>query len=180
MGTESEERAVVSAGDAQGQGSVYNSEGRLIALNGEGVLRSGEGWDVNVLSPWRKLLPHILFEGFNGRATSVLYITTHRVVLIREIDVWRELKGEFTALGTPNAAAKQWLLSELKSRGVRQYCIIDCSKLRVVAWRKYVRPKSLIYLRAFGEDGRRYGISIWKTDGTDQEMLTMLASRFGK
>lgn len=179
MEVESEEPKVVLAGDAQGQGSIYSGDGRYIVRRGETILRFAEAWDANILSPWRKVLPHIIFEGFNGRATSTLYITTHRVVLIREIDVWRELKGEFTVLGAPNAAAKEWFLSELKRRGVRQFCVINCANLKVIKSKKYVRPKSLIYLRALGRDGKRYGISMWKTDGTDEETLAALASQFG-
>lgn len=180
MGASHQDAAIIRAGDIDGQGSIYDSEGKLIGRQGESVLRVAGSWDVNVLSPWRKWLPRILFEGFNGQAKSTLYITTQRVVLIREIDTWRELKGEFTALGLPNATAKEWFLADIRKRGGRQYCVIWSAGLKVVKSKKYSQPRSLLYLRTLGADGKRYAISLWKTDGVDNETLEMLESQFRK
>jgi len=33
-------------------------------------------------------------------------------------------------------------------------------------------------LRLIGTDGRQYAITIWKTDGTDPDTLTLIQSRF--
>jgi len=93
-------------GDLGGLGSVYSEGGVLITNSGERILKVGDGWDIDITSPWRKIFPKIIFAGFEGRASSKLYVTTERVVLIREINTWREIKEEMSPLGIPAAAAK--------------------------------------------------------------------------
>lgn len=166
----------VSAGDLDGLGRIYTREALLIPIHGETVLREASGWDVNIISPWRRVLPGIIFEGYNGKAQSRLYITDQRIVLIREIDVWREVKGEYTLLGTPNAAAKQLELNEKKRLGARQFCVIRPRDLRAAKSKSYDRPRSLLYMRAVNRTGKQYAITIWKTDGMDPEILGALSA----
>ena len=83
---------VIRVGDLDGLGSVYSDSGSLIARTGERVLKTTQGWDIDISTPWRKVLPKILFAGFSGKASSKLYVTTDRIVLVRAIDVWREVK----------------------------------------------------------------------------------------
>src|SRR5688572_5466185 len=115
---------VVRAGDLDGLGSVYSESGQLIAGSDEQILGTAEDWEVNVRSPWRTVLPRFVFMGFGGKVSSRLYVTTERIVLVRDIDVWREVKGELTPLGLPAAAAKEIHLKNLKSAGARQSCEI--------------------------------------------------------
>lgn len=174
------EPAPVRAGDEAGYGSVYDRFGKLIERPEEGSLAVATGWDMNVRSPWRRIAPSLLFMGFNGKATSRLYVTTRRIVLIREIDTWRELAGEMTILGTPAAAAKQARLEKLKASGVRQFCEILPDVLRMVASRKHVKLGSRLDLRLLAAGGSQYSISFWKTDGDDDEVLSLLESRFAR
>lgn len=169
---------VIRVGDLDGLGRVYSKSGGLVARVGEEVLRIADGWDIDVSSPWRKILPKTIFPGFNGKAVSKLYITTERIVLIREIDLWRELKEELSPLGIPNAAAKEIHLRSLKSAGARQYCELWPRGLSVVRAKRMDRRWSSLNLRLLGLDGRRYEVVISKTDGVDPETLTLLDSQF--
>jgi len=169
---------VVRVGDLSGLGSVYSEGGGLIANSGERILKVGDGWDIDISSPWRKILPKIVFAGFEGRASSRLYVTTQRVVLIREIDSWREIKEELSPLGMPAAAAKGIHLKQLKAAGGRQFCEIWPGQLRVVKMKRIDRRWSWLGLRVVGNDATRYAITIYKTEGFDPETLSVLQSQF--
>src|SRR2546422_9124104 len=132
---------------------------------------------MNVRSPWRRLLPKLIFPGFNTKAKSTLYVTTERIVLVREIDAWRELKEELSPLGVPTAAAKEIRLKQLKARGGRQYCEIRPTDFRVVKMKRVDRPWSWLGLRLPGTDTRQYAVANSKTPGLDSEMLSLIQSR---
>src|SRR5438876_11869599 len=169
---------IVRVGDLDGLASIYSEAGGLITEYGEEILRATTGWDANVSSPWRRFLPRIMFPGFGGRASSKLFVTNKRIVLVRDIDPWRELKGELTPLGLPTAAAKEARLKKLKALGGRQYCEIRPQNLRVVKKRSFDRRQSWIDLRLIGTDGRQYAVTLWKTDGPDQDTRTLIESQF--
>jgi hypothetical protein len=168
----------VRVGDLDGLGKIYSVAGDLIPAQGEKILALSHGWDANVSSPWRRVLPKVIFAGFGGKASSKLFVTTERVVLIREIDVWRELKEELSPLGIPTAAAKEVRLKQLKASGTRQFCEIWPRNFRVVKMKKLDRGRSWLDLRLLGNDGRQYEIILWKTDGLDTETLSLIQSRF--
>ena len=170
----------VRAGDLDGRGRIYSDTGGLITGSDEEILRAATGWDVTVLSPWRRFLPKYIFMGFGGKASSKLFVTSKRIVLVRDIDSWRELKGELTPLGLPTAAAKEAQLKKLKSLGARQFCEIHPHGLRVVKQRSLDRPRSWVSLRLIGTDGKKYAVTLWKTDGPDQETRTLIESQFGR
>ncbi len=170
----------VRAGDLDGLRSIYSETGGLITESSEEILKAVTGWDANVLSPWRRFLPKFVFMGFGGRASSKLFVTNKRIVLLRDIDTWRELKGELTPLGVPTAASKEVRLKRLKSLGARQYCEIRPRDLNVVKKRSFDRRESWIDLRLLGTDGKQYAITIWKTDGRDQETRALIESQFGR
>src|SRR5213594_4795556 len=123
---------IVGAGDLDGLRRIYSDTGGLVTESDEQIVRVAISWDVNVRSPWRKFLPRSIFEGFDSKATSKLFVTNRRIVLVRDIDPWRQLKGELTPLGIPTAAAKEAKLKKLKSLGARQYCEIRPADLRIV------------------------------------------------
>ncbi len=178
---ESNDRAhsPVQAGDVDGLGRIYLDTGRLITNSDEEMLVEATGWDAEVSSPWRRFLPKIIFAGFGGQASSKLFVTTKRLVLVRDIDTWRELRGELTPLGLPTAAAKEARLKQLRSLGVRQYCEIRPRDFRVVKKRSFDRRKSWLDLRLVGTDGRQYAVTLWKTDGPDRETRILIESQFG-
>ncbi len=172
------EGRIVHVGDRRGLGTVYNLAGDLLLLPGESILKSVANWDIDILSPWRRTMPHVVFPGFHGRASSMLYVTSHRIVLIRDIDEWRELAGELTPLGLPNAAAKERVLSALRKTGARQFCEIFPYALRVVSTRRFLKRGSMIDLKLIGDDNHQYAVLIWKTDGRDPDTIDILESRF--
>ncbi len=169
---------IVRSGDLDGLNLVYSSRGALVSQPGESILKTAEGWDIEVSSPWRRFLPKLIFSGFGGVASSKLYITTSRIILLREIDTWRELKGEMTPLGVPNAAAKEIRLRKLHAMGAMQYCEIWPQSLRVVRLRKSARRRSWMDFHLIGNDGQQYAITVWKSDGIDEETASMIESMF--
>ena len=171
-------RFIVRSGDMDGLNSVYASDGTLIPQHGESIVKTSDGWDMEVSSPWRRLLPNLIFTGFAGTASSRLYITSVRIVLLRDIDSWRELKGELTPLGIPNAAAKEVKLRKLRAVGARQYCEIFPQSLRIVRMKRSARRRSWMDLRLIGADNHQYTITLWKTNGTDEETASLIESMF--
>ncbi len=172
------ESELVYAGDVDGRGKIYSVDGGLILLPGETMLRVASNWDLDVISPWRRIMPKVVFPGFNGRATSRLYITDQRIALIRQVDSWREVKGDMTPLGIPNAIARKAQLDAFRASGVLQFCQIRPSGLRVVTARRRAKPNSWLSMRLKGTDGAQYAIMIWKSDGVDEETLNLVASQF--
>jgi len=170
----------IRAGDRNGLGTVYSTWGGLICQSGESILKTVQGWEMEVRTPWRRFLSKLIFTGFGGEVSSDLYITTRRIVLIRKIDIWRELKGELTPLGLPNAAAKEIELRRLQTSGARQFCVLDSENLRLAKSKKFGAPRSLLDLFLKGADGRQYAVTIWKPKGVDDGTLSLIESRFSR
>ena len=158
---------------------IYDRTGQLVSRSDESVLRVADGWDMEACMDWRRFLPKILFEGFNGPVSSTLYITTERVVIVRVIDVWRETKGDMSALGIPGGLAKATDLRHLASLGAREYCEFNPKELRVARLRRLKTLKSWLDFYLIGTDGLKYEILIWKAEGEDAETTSLLESRFG-
>lgn len=168
----------VKAGSIEGRGSLYGANGELLGRPGESYLEIASGWDMDVCSPWRRVLPTTIFMGFNSKVVSKLYITTDRIVLIREIDPLRETAGEMSPLGIPNAVAKQSELGRSKAAGMREFCEVYPRTLRLVSSKRHVKRGSMVDMRLRGEDGVQYAISFWKTDGKDEQTLRLIEAQF--
>ncbi len=158
-------------------GDVYDVQGRLILLPGETEVAAFNNWDIDVISPWRRIMPKTIFPGYHGKASSTLCVTSQRIVLIRRIDDWRELAERLTPLGLPDAAAREAELEALKREGVRQFCEILTGMLRIVSAKRH-RNRSMLDIRLVDPSGRRYGILLWKTDGEDEKAADVIQSRF--
>lgn len=171
-------RPAVKSGDIDGLDKVYSEWGGLICGPDEQIIREVSGWEMEVRSPWRRVLPGLIFSGFGGSTSSSLYITNDRIVLIRKIDAWRELKGELSPLGLPKALEKESKLRKLQSSGGRQFCAIWPGRLRLSRMKKFTQPRSLIDLFVTSEDGKQYAVTYWKPQGTDEETLSLIESRF--
>ncbi len=168
----------VKAGDVDGLGTIYSQWGGLICHPDERIMRVGTGWEMEAMSPWRRILPGIIFTGFGGETSSKLYLTTDRIVLVRQIDTWRELAGELTPLGLPKAAEKEARLRRLQASGARQYCEVVPRQLKVVKAKSFSRPKSSIDILCIGSDGKEYALTYWMPQGSDAETLDALRSQF--
>lgn len=172
------ETMAVWAGDAEGSGVIYSPAGSLVEEQGESIIELATGWDMDVRSPWRRVLPKMIFTGFNSKAVSKLYVTGARVVLIREIDPWRETQSDMTPLGIPNAVATQVELKTKKGAGVRHFCEVRPRQLRLVSSKRYTKRGSMVDMRLLGRDDTQYAISYWKTDGKDDRTLSLVESQF--
>lgn len=171
-------QSAVRAGDLDGLGRIYSQWGGLLPLAGERILKSEENWEMNVKSPWRSVLPGMIFVGFTGPVSSRLYITSERIVLIREIDVFRELRDELTPLGVPKAAEKEVVLRRKKTAGAREYCELHPGSLRVSRLKRHGRPARALDLYLIDSDSRRYAVSLWKSVGSDPDTISLIESRF--
>src|SRR5436309_13802729 len=98
---ESDHRAPppVRAGDLDGLGRIYSDMGGLITESDEKLLMATPGWCADVASPWRRFLPKIIFAAFGGQASSILFVTTKRLVIVRDIDTWRDPRGQLRPSG---------------------------------------------------------------------------------
>lgn len=170
--------SAVRAGDVRGRLILYDAAGELVPEEGERILKVAKGWDMTACTPWRRFFPKVIFLGLNKPASSRLYVTSSRVVLLRDIDSWRQVAGDMTPLGIPNAVATKVELDRLSSAGVRQYCEVRPGALRLVRARRSAKPGAWLGLRLIGDDGLRYAVSFWKTDGEDSETLSLIETRF--
>ncbi len=157
--------------------AIYTPKGDLSFLVGETVVRVFRGWDMSVRSPWRKFLPGMVFSSLHGDVSSSLYITSKRIVFIRNIDIWKEVKPLLTPLGLPAAAEKEAHLKRLRSVGARKYCEIWPSQLAIS---RTLPLKNGVSLLTQGLDGRQYAISFWNRGRTGKESFALIESRFIK
>ncbi len=172
--------AAIKSGDIDGLSRVYSEWGGLICEVNERILREASGWEMEVRSPWRRVMPGLLFTGFGGPTSSSLYITNERIVLIRKIDSWRELKGELSPLGIPKALEKEAKLRKLVASGARQFCELWPARLHLSRMKRFSRPRSVIDLFLAGDDGKQYAVTFWRPQGTDEDTLTLIQSCFVK
>ncbi len=171
---------IVRAGDREGLGRIYSQWGGLLPRTTEETLHVADNWEMDVRSPWRTVLPGMIFVGFMAPTSSRLYVTTERIVLIRKIDIWRELKGELTPLGLPMAAEKEVLLRKLQAMGARQYCEVWPKFLKVVRVKHRGKPANAVQLFLKGTDGRQYAVAFWKPIGSEPELIPLIESRFSR
>lgn len=169
---------IVRAGDLDGLGRVYSEWGGLLITTDEQLIRTADDWEMDVRSPWRSVLPGMIFMGFTSPTSSKLFVTNKRIVLVRKIDTWRELKGELTPLGLPKAAEREIVLRKLQARGARQFCEIWPSQLRIAKVKRHGRPAHSVDLFLVGNDGKQYAVSFFRPKGSEPELVPLIESRF--
>ena len=164
----------IRAGNLDGLGSVYSDSGGLMPADSERLLRSRGGCELAVFNSWRVLGTKAVFSAMPAPFTGKLFVTDRRLVFIREIDVWKEVKPLMTPFGIPAGLARDSKLGAIKARGGRQYCEMLTSDLRLHRARH--RKKSTdMYLE--GSDGRRYEVYLY-TDVKDPEFYAFVEGRF--
>ena len=178
MTKEAVQSTLVRVGDLSGLGSIYDVSGQLILKTDERILKVAEGWDLQARLGWKRLLPQVIFDGFNSPVKSALYVTTDRVVLIRDIDVWRETKSDMSILGIPGGVAKAADLKRLARLGAREYCELVPRKLHVSSLRRLKKLRAWLDFKLVGEDGQKYAILLSKVEGEDEETSALLESQF--
>ncbi len=180
MSPEKQTIPAVRAGDLDGLGRVYSEWGGLIPAHGEQLLRTAENWEMDVKSPWRSVMPGMIFVGFMGPISSRLHITSERIVLIREIDVFRELRDQMTPLGLPKAAETEAILRRKKAAGAREYCVLRPAALRISRVKRHGKPSRALDLYLIDADSRQYAVSVWKVVGADPDTISLIESRFAR
>jgi hypothetical protein len=171
---------VVRVGGLDGLNTVYTSEGDLITLPDERILGADKGWELEVATPWRRFLPTVIFPAYRGDVSSRLYVTTDRIVFIREIDPFRETKGDMTPYGFPGAVAKKVHLKEAKAAGARAFCEFWPKRLSIARLREFDRPQSWVDLRLLGPEAKQYAVTLWSGKGSDPKMQALVLSRFAR
>jgi len=164
----------IRAGDLDGLRSVYSESGAPILAPGEGLLRSRGACELAVMNSWRILGSKEIFSEMSPPNQGNVFVTDLRLVFVREINIWKEVKPLMTPLGIPAGLARDSKLGAIKARGGRQYCEMLTSDLRLHRARH--RKKSTdMYLE--GSDGRRYEVYLY-TDVKDPEFYAFVEGRF--
>ena len=99
--------APVHGGDVDGIGRLYSENGNLILLPQERLIGQRANCDVAAYASWRIIFPKSIFRPQPGTPSGTLFVTSSRLVFIRNIDVWKEVKPLLTPLGLPAAAEKE-------------------------------------------------------------------------
>lgn len=175
MNTKTEFETPIRVGDLDGLGVIYSETGALVVSPRENILKERSGCDAHVTASWRSILAKTFFSSAPGTPSGHLYITTHRVVLIRKLDLWKEIKPLLTPLSLPAAAGKENRAKEIISRGGRQYCEIPTSRFTISAAR---RKDTLAILYLKDSNGAKYRVVLY-TDEPDPDFLLFVQNRFG-
>ncbi len=181
------EEDAVRPGSLDGFGTIYDQEARLIAKSNERIEREAARWDAEVLSPWKRVLPKILFDFQDPRLhrglQSALYITSERIVLIREVPGWGESRSRMAPpfrSGGMTAEEEVALIQRLAfplSKG-RQYLEVWPDRLDVVELNRSDRRRSFLEVRAHGRDRREFRIYFQRESGPDPTTSALIESRF--
>jgi hypothetical protein len=165
----------IRIGDKDGVGSVYSTFGGILLRPGEEVLHQVADCDMHVQTPWRNWFPKTLFQMLSKKSPSQLYITTRRIVFLRKVNVWLEVKGDLYSLGLPTAMAKEQRLKQLELENARQFVEIRPDRLKLA---KVRRRRLGIDLFLEGDDGVRYLVAFVSDDKKDLSTFSLIESRF--
>ena len=166
----------ICSGDLDGLGRVYSATGALVLFSGEELLATQDGCDLHASESWRSFFAKTLFSAIPGKVTGKLYLTDRRLVLIRDVDVWKEVKPLLTPLGLPTAAQKEARLKDLKSRGARQYCEIQ---QQLVTLSRSRENRSMLFLYLTTTSQRRYRVVIY-VEAADTSLFPAIKARFAR
>ena len=165
-------KSPIRAGDVDGLGHVYSEFGGPILGAAETILAERRGWDVAAYSSWRIFFPKPIFHPLPGSPSGTLHLTSERLIFLRRIDVWKEVKPLLTPLGIPAAAEKESRLKRLKAQGARQYCEVFLSQFRLVGIK---RRSWFIRFRLLTADGGKYELFL-RTGKEDSDFFDLLES----
>jgi len=166
--------SAIRAGDLDGLGRVYSIAGELMMSPGEQTVAVQDGCDTHITGSWRSLFAKKIFSGTSGPPNGRLYTTSQRLVLIRDVDVWQEVKPLLTPLGLPAAAETEARLKQVKARGGRQYCEISTTELTLDRTRV---KHSMLILYLTGPGGQRFRVIVHTAEHRP-DFYTQIESRF--
>ncbi len=160
----------IRAGDVEGLGRVYSEFGGPLLRPQETALAQRNGCDIAVFGSWRVFFAKEIFHPLPGNPSGTIHVTSDRLIFLRDIDVWKEVKPLLTPLGLPTAAEKESKLKRLKAKGARQYCEIFPAQLQLVRVRR--KPR-LLQFRLSAKDGGKYVLFVY-TDKDDPHFFDVL------
>ena len=160
----------ISAGSIDGLGRIYSEFGGPILRSQENVLAQLKGVDMAAYGSWRIFFPRRLFHPLPGTPSGTMYVTSQRLIFLRGIDVWKEVKPLLTPLGLPAAAEKESVLQKLKAKGALQYCEILPSQLQLT---RVKRKPMLLHLRLLSRVGGKFEMFVY-TDREDPDFFNLL------
>jgi len=164
---------LIRAGDVDGLGRIYSELGGPILQAHETILAQRQGCDVAAYGSWRIFLPRRLFYPLSGNPEGTVHLTTDRLIFIRKIDVWKEVKPLLTPLGVAAAAERESKLKAMKARGARQYCEVLYSGLKLM---RAKRKPGLLHLRFITRDNRKCELFVY-TDRDDPAFFDLVERR---
>ena len=170
MSNSSSEGLPVRAGDVEGLGRVYSEFGGPILGPHETLLAQRNKCDVAVFGSWRIFFPKEIFYPLPGNPSGTLHVTSERLIFLRDIDLWKEVKPLLTPLSLPTAAEKQSRMKKLKATGARQYCEVFPMQLQLV---NVMRKPGLLRFRVKTKVGGRYQLLVY-TDKDDPSFFDLL------
>jgi len=160
----------IRAGDIDGLGQVYSEFGGPALGSDETILSQRQGCDFSAYGSWRTFFPKPIFHPLPGKPSGTIHVTSERLIFVRMIDIWKEVKPLLSPLGLAAAAEKESKLRGLKTRGARQYCEVNLSRLRLVSSK---RKPWFLRCRLIAANGARYEIFL-RTDIDDPGFLESL------
>ncbi len=165
---------LVRAGDLDGLDRVYTTAGRLVVERGEIILRTFLGCDIGAFLSWRPVFPRRLFSPYTPPRESRLHVTTHRIVLVREIDVAKEVDPLMFPVGMYAATRRESRLREILAQNGRYYCEIRAPQLTVV---RAKARRGILFTKLLGPDSSKYAV-FFHTDPRDREPIPLIRSQF--
>ncbi len=166
--------AGIEVGDLDGLNRIYGPDGGVLTKSGETVLGVRDRCELGAFESWRKLFAPLVFESLRGASAGRVFVTTERLVFLREIDTWKQVKASMSPLGLPGAVVKEAELNRIKGAGGRQYFQLWTSGFSL-AWAK--RVDGLIGLRLVGRDGRKWRVVV-HADIDDPPFFALIEGRF--
>ena len=161
---------MIRAGDVDGLGRLYSEFGGPMFQAHETVLAQRQGCDVAAYGSWRIFFPRRLFYPLPGNPSGTLHLTSERLIFIRNIDIWKEVKPLLTPLGVPTAVERESKLKGMKAIGARQYCEVSYSGHKLI---RVKRKPGLLHLRFMTRDNRKYELFVY-TDKDDPAFFDLI------
>jgi hypothetical protein len=160
----------IRGGDIDGRGRVYSEFGSPILNLQETILAQRENCEVSAYRSWRTLFPGRIFHPLPGKPAGTIYLTSERLIFLRPIDVWKEVKPLLTPLGLPTAVEKESTLRGLQARGARQYCEVVLPQLHLADAK---RKPWYLRCRLIAKHGGRFSLFM-RTDRDDPVFLELV------
>jgi len=168
----------LTAGDIDGLNRIYSSVGALVTLPNERVLAVWPGFDMAVFSGWSIFTSKCLVDSGPSPPYGRLYSTSARIVMMREVDIQKEIRPLLTEHGISGAERLADRLASLASRHGRYYAELWPAHLRLMKTKRLLWGKVKQFnLNLLSDDGARFQVFV---NATAEHLphLTELAGRF--